>query len=506
MASRTQKTVKNIYVSTIFLIVETILKFISRTAFINYLGAEILGLNTTIWNILNFLNLAELGVGTAITVTLYRPIFNNNHESINEIIALQGHFYKWISTIILGGGLIVMGFFPWIFEKAQVPTWTIYATFLVLLFSSLIGNFVNYRQTLLVADQKAYKIAYSNQSVLIIRRILQILAICYLQNGYVWWLVIEALFAVIGAVILRWVTNREYPYLGGVTKPFKELRHKYNSVSKKISQLIYHNITVFIVRETTPLIIYGFISLTEVAIYGNYMTVMLGLYQLSSVVLRGITHGVGNLVAEGNMNNIIKVYKELFIVRFILSSIIFWGLIMFMDSFIKLWVGKDYLLGNLTLWLMAGFLFIRMNRAIIDVFINAYGLYDDIKSPILEGIANLSLAIVGGYLYGLNGIIGGSMVGTLIVILIWKPYYLFHRGFKMSVRLYYRVYMHCALVFIPVGVIAGYIVSVIHINPSSSWLNLALLAIIGSGICAIGLTSVLYFTSSSMRSSVKRFV
>lgn len=506
MVSRTRKTVKNISVSTIFLIVETILKFLSRSVFIEYIGTEILGLNTTIWNILNFLNLAELGVGTAITVTLYRPLLNNDRESINEILALQGHFYKWISIVILFGGFVVMGFFPWIFEKAQVPTWTIYATFLVLLFCSVIGNFVNYRQTLLVADQKAYKISYSGKSVMIIKRLLQILAIYCLPEGYVWWLILETVFAIIGAIAIRWVTNKEYPFLCNVDKTFKDLRHKYKSVSEKISQLIYHKITTFIVSETTPLIIYGFISLTEVAVYGNYMTIMVGLYQLSFVILSGITPGVGNLVAEGNMDNIIKVYKELFIVRFIFSAVVFWGLMMFMDSFIALWVGREYILGNLTLWLLAGFLFIRMNRTPVDIFINAYGLFDDVKSPIIEGITNLSLAIAGGYFYGLNGIIAGSIIGTLVVILIWKPYYLFHRGFNMSVRLYYRLYMQCALVFIPVAILTVYVVGLFHINPSSSWLNLVVSSIIGSGICAISMIGILYFLSFSMRSFIKRFV
>lgn len=505
MVSRTQKTVKNIYVSTIFLIVETILKFVSRSVFIDYLGTEILGLNTTIWNILNFLNLAELGVGTAITVTLYRPLLNNDWESIKEIIALQGHFYKWISTIILVGGFIVMGFFPWIFEKANVPAWTIYATFLVLLFSSVIGNFVNYRQTLLVADQKAYKIAYSGKSIVILKRLLQILAVYYLSNGYVWWLVIETVFAVIGAIAIRWVTNKEYPYLSNIDKTFKDLRHKYKSVSEKISQLIYHNIAGFIVRETTPLIIYGFISLTEVAIYGNYMTVMVGLYQLSFVVLSGITPGVGNLVAEGNMNRIISVYKELFIVRFIFSAVILWGLMMFMDSFIILWVGQEYILSNLTLWLLAGFLFIRMNRTPVDIFINAYGLFDDIKSPIFEGITNLSLAILGGYLYGLNGIIAGSIIGTLVVILIWKPYYLFHRGFKEGTGLYYSLYGKCLTIFVGVGASISFFIKYYSISICTTWSELISRGFICGIVFTFILSIVFYITSSSMRQFVHRF-
>lgn len=73
--TRTEKSVRNAKVALIFYLVQILLGFFSRKAFFDYLGSEILGLNTTVANLLGFLNLAELGIGTSVGYFLYKPLF-----------------------------------------------------------------------------------------------------------------------------------------------------------------------------------------------------------------------------------------------------------------------------------------------------------------------------------------------------------------------------------------------------------------------------------------------
>lgn len=142
-SSRTAKSIKNAKVALIFYFINIVLQFFSRKVFLDYLGAEVLGLNTTAQNLLGFLNLAELGIGSAISYALYRPLFNKDSQTINEIVSVQGWLYRKVAVVVVVAACVLMCFFPLIFEKAKVPLWYTYASFSVLLFSALLGYIFN---------------------------------------------------------------------------------------------------------------------------------------------------------------------------------------------------------------------------------------------------------------------------------------------------------------------------------------------------------------------------
>ena len=101
--ARTKNSLRNSFVAVGLQIVSLIIGFWSRRIFLNHLGTEVLGLNTTATSLLQFLNLAEMGIGSAIAVTLYKPIFDGDRQSIKEIVALQGWMYRIIALIVMGG-------------------------------------------------------------------------------------------------------------------------------------------------------------------------------------------------------------------------------------------------------------------------------------------------------------------------------------------------------------------------------------------------------------------
>ena len=113
--SRTIKSIKNAEVSVIYYTINLILGFWSRNVFYKYLGSEVLGLDTTASTLLSFLNLAELGVGGSVAYFLYKPMFDNDTKTMNEIVALQGWIYRRIAFFIIIASGILMCFFPWIF-------------------------------------------------------------------------------------------------------------------------------------------------------------------------------------------------------------------------------------------------------------------------------------------------------------------------------------------------------------------------------------------------------
>lgn len=100
--SRVKKSLLNARVNLIFYFLTLILSFFSRKIFLDTLGADFVGLTGTLQNLLGFLNLAELGIGSAIGYVLYKPLFEHDEGKINEIISVFGYLLSLDRFYYLG--------------------------------------------------------------------------------------------------------------------------------------------------------------------------------------------------------------------------------------------------------------------------------------------------------------------------------------------------------------------------------------------------------------------
>lgn len=434
--SRTKKTLLNARVNLIFYFLTLVLSFFSRKIFLDSLGTEFIGFTGTLQNLLGFLNLAELGIGSAIGYVLYKPLYEHDQQKINEIISVMGYLYRWIGFIILGAGLILACFLPLIFPNTQFDLGLIFFAYFSFLASSLIGYFVNYRQNLLGADQRNYIVTGYFQSMTIIKTLVQ-MVLAYYTGSYYLWLAIELIFGIVYSFVLNHKINAAYPWLRADVKQGKQLFKKYPEVMIKTKQLFVHQINGFIQFQMTPFLTYAFVSLKVVAYYGNYTLIVDKLAILMNTFLGSIGASVGNLIAEGNEKRIYDVFYEHATVRFYCASAISFILYSLLEPFIALWIGEVYLLERTVLILVVLKIYIQISAGSVPPFLFGYGLFSDVWSSIIQSIIFLLSAVVGGFLYGLNGIITASIVSIFIIQGIWKPFYLFRKGFKKSVLLYW---------------------------------------------------------------------
>lgn len=502
--NRTKKSIRNSVVAVSLQVIALLIGFWSRRIFLNHLGTEVLGLNTTANSLLQFLNLAELGIGSAIAFTLYKPIFDDDKNSIKEIVALQGWMYKIIALIVMGGSAILMCFFPMIFSKTPLPLWYAYASFGVLLYSSLLGYFFNYKQILLDAHQLNYKIQLSVKLISIFKLVAQALTIKFLDNGYIWWLILEVVFATITAIVLRRTVNRTFPYIAEKVSTPAALRHKYPDIVTMVKQLFVHKIAGFFVTQTTPLIIYAFASLTLVAKYGNYLIFTSNLSAILGACFMGLTASVGNMIASGDRELTVKTFRELFSIRFLITTVCSFCLLLLVEPFIKLWIGPEYILDKSTLLLIVIAFYIQNSRGSVDVFKDAYGLFSDVWAPIAESALCFGLSVLGGNFWGLNGILGGYIVGEILIVKIWKPIFLFRHGLQQPYWKYLWLNLKHLVIGLLVLAVVALIANSIPVDPSSSFGMFFLLAFIVFIACSLLLFVLLFATERGMRDFVRR--
>lgn len=467
MSNRTQKGLKNSVVALLYYVLSIILGFVSRKVFLEHLGADILGLNTTANNLLGFLNLAELGIGSAIAFTLYKPLAFKDNETVKEIVTVQGWLYRKIANFVLIGACILGCFFPLIFAKTGLPLWYAYTSFGIYLYSSLLTYYVNFKQIVLSANQEEYKITFSYKFVLLFQSVCQIIALSLFSHPYIWWLAIQFVFSTLAAIILNRVIKRDYSFLDIKLSEGKHLNRKYPVIIQKVKQLFVHKISGFVLTQTSPLIIYAFTTLRDVAIYGNYILIVNNVTLMFTSVFNGVTAGVGNLVAEGDHKRIMNLFQELFSARFFLATVFIFVLYQMMESFITLWLGAEYIMPKITLVIILCNMYIMMTRTTIDAYISAYGLYQDIYAPVIEACLNLGLSILLGKYFGITGILSGTLISMMAVVMIWKPYFVFTRAFKESIVVYLNMYVRHIVCFAISTFTSTIIVKTILINPSN---------------------------------------
>ena len=434
--SRVKKSLLNARVNLIFYFLTLALSFFSRKIFLDNLGADFVGLSGTLGNILGFLSLAEMGVGIAVSYHLYKPIQEGNKEQINELVSVFGYLYQKIGIFIGLGGVIISLFIPLIFRNSGFEIGLIYFAFYAILVSSLFSYFINYRQILLSADQRGYVVTVYLQGAAYVKIFLQ-MAVAYYLNNYYLWIMLEVLFGVISCIILNWKIRTTYPWLDATASKGKQAFSKHKSIVTYTKQIFIHKIKDFLLTQSDQILVFAFVSLKMVAYYGNYTLITSKLTQLFGSFMGSIWASVGNLVAEGNKEKTLKVFWEIQSVFYLIAGFVVFSVYHFIDPFICLWLGEEYILDETILVLLLVNVFFMLIRSAVDMFNNAYGHYADIWSAWAEGSTNVVVTILLAPSMGISGILLGKIVSLLLFVILWKPYYLYHSGFKMSVKKYW---------------------------------------------------------------------
>ncbi|SIQ77571.1 lipopolysaccharide biosynthesis protein [Maribacter ulvicola] len=502
--SRLAKTIKNAKVGLFFHVLFIASQFISRKIFLDGLGDEFMGIVSTLGSFLTFINLADLGIGTAIGYTLYKPLHKNDHKEINHIIQFFGHIYKKIGFFILTGSILLSLFFPFIFNDVTINLWLVYLTFFGLLTASLLGYFFNYHMILLQADQKDYIVAKYYQSFNISKILLQAISVYYLQS-FVLWISLEVLTGLIYTVFIRKKIAKEYPWLVLSTTVTKGERkfESYTSLVTKIKQISIHKIGEFLASGLDNILIFFFLSAELVAYFANYQLVLVNLGTLVTKVFAGSKASVGNLVAENNPQSIKQVFWEMMVLRYFIGGFGAINIFYLINPFIGLWLGEKYTLSENTIIIFAAIFFLRQIVQPTEVFKQAYGLYDDVWAPIVKSGINLTLSIILVQQLGISGLLIGTFISVLSIEGIWRPYYVYKRGFKNSHKQYLSGVIKLLLTFALNVIITIYILSLINLEPIS-FMQWSLNALVVSLVSGIGFGFLLYISNSYCRDVIQR--
>lgn len=437
MGERVHRSVMNVKVGIVFYVLSLIPAFFARKVFLDCLGAEFIGMTGMLMNILSFLSIAELGIGTSIVYFLYKPLQQDDHAKVCEVMSMLAWLYRCIGFIIGGCGFVVSLFFPWWFGNLSTGLPLVYFAFYSFLASSMAGYIFNYKHLLVGANQKQYLVNAYMQSISIVQSITQIILAWYYRNLWLW-VVVGLIFTIIGITIFNIRIRQLYPWLHVNLKEGRQNLKKYPEVLRKTRQIFVQRIKDFILYRSDEILVGIFVNVVKVAYYGNYTIITSKLVFLVNILSDGMSAGVGNLVAEGNIKNTMKVFWELMALRFVNTGMVVFALLLLIQPFIGCWFGKQYILDDVILYLLTFNLFIYISRGVVDMYISAHGLFSDVWAAWTELFLNLAITISLAPFLGIPGILLGKILSVFFIALLWKPYFLFSRGLKISFYIYWK--------------------------------------------------------------------
>ena len=182
---------KNVYLNSGVALVGQILQilagFLVRSMFVRYLGKNYLGYEAVFSNILQMLNMADLGISVAVTAFLYRPLAEQDNDAITALMYLYKRIYQVIGAVVALFGIGASFFLSVLIPDADCGMWELRCYFFISLAGTVFTYYLAYKRTLLLADQKSYVVMIIDTMVSLAASVCQILILLFVP-GYAWYL------------------------------------------------------------------------------------------------------------------------------------------------------------------------------------------------------------------------------------------------------------------------------------------------------------------------------
>lgn len=433
--SRLSYSLINSFVSTTAQIITVLIGFFLQSVFIKSLGATYLGVKGLFSNILTVLSFTELGIGTAITFSLYKPLAEDNKHVVSLVMHFFKRAYEIIGVVVGVLGILIIPFIHLMIHKS-VPH--IYLFYILYLTNTVISYFYTYKRTLLNADQKNYINQINQITFRIIQSVLQ-LVVLYLFKSFLWFLIIQLACTFISNVLISVKVNKMYPYLldkklydGKLPEYTKDeiIKNTIGSVGSKIG--------IIVVDSTDNVLISFFKGLYWVGLYSNYMLVVNNLINVFGQALGAVTASVGNLNAESDDRDYqYEIFNRCFYIDYFCTFVCSTCLLTLFNPFISVWVGARYRFNFLLVFAIVINFVLKGLRQTCFSFIGAYGLYPkDGKKAVIESIVNFVLSII--YIKYCNLGVLGVVLGTVssnVLVNWYEPYMVIKYGIRLPNKL-----------------------------------------------------------------------
>ncbi len=440
--SRIKNSIRNSGFGVFTQIATIAINFLVRSFFIAYLSIEYLGLNGLFTNILIMLSLAELGIGGAIIYSMYKPAAENDFKKLAALMGFYKTVYFRIGLLILALGLVLIPFLQYI-VNSTLDNKHVILIYLLYLLNTTISYFFIYKSSIIRVHQQEYILSLYKLIFNVLKASLQLFIIVKYQS-FIGYLIIQIISTFFENYLISLHANRKYPFI--------LLKEKLDNQEKKtiwtnIKALMIYKVGSTVMDGIDNIVISAFLTLSLVGYLSNYTLIIGSLMMVTGKVISAITASVGNFVAKESEEKNEKLLSNLTYLNFLIFGFSFIALNTLLNPFIEIWLGNDFKLSYLEVFVLSlnFYVYSMMNsiwmfRSTMGLFI--YGRY----RPLYSAAINLILSIALVSYIGLVGVLLATTISRLITNVWFDPLIVYKYGLKKSPKEYYEKWIKYFLV------------------------------------------------------------
>lgn len=454
--SRTKNAVKNVKTGFMLQIISKVLAFIVRTVFIKVLNSEYLGVNGLFTNILTMLSFAELGIGTAIIFNMYKPVAEEDEEKIKSLMKLYKKAYNTIGIVVFLLGICVIPFMKYIIKEVPNIKENIIFIYVLFLINTSSSYFFTYKKSIISAHQQESIINKLDSVFYVVKSILEIVFLVLTKN-YIVYLIVQILCTIFENLLISYKANKMFPYLK--EKNAKELsKGERNSIFSNVKSLVVYKLGVSILGGTDNIIISALMGVSAVGLCSNYTLIIESIKGFIMSIYNGITASVGNLNVAESSEKKEKILYDLTFINFWIYGFCAVMLMILLNPFIELWLGKEYILSIWVPIAMATNFFVCGLRTPAYTYRVTMGLFKKGRiTPFIASVVNIVLSILLGKIIGVSGVIWATAISQIFSYCLIDPYLIYKYELKTSIKPYVlRNINYYLAFFITIGACFGF--------------------------------------------------
>lgn len=431
--SRSKTVYLNSAITLFTQVIQVLLGFIVRKLFIEKLGTSYLGYNAVFSNILQMLNLADLGIGVAITSFLYKPLAENDQGRISALMKIYKRLYQIIGLVVLCIGLCVSGIIGLLIPDAECSDFQLRCLFYINLAGTVATYYLAYKRTLLIADQKSYITSAVDISTFLIFTVCQIIVLLFAPN-YAIYAILTVFKNVVSNIIISKKAQKIYGNLEtNDTELYKEYKPK---IIQYIKDVFISRIGAYVYYGTDNIILSVFKGASITGLLSNYTLITNQVLSVINLVFSAIQSTYGNYISVNpERQKQIKMTDMYISVNYYIGNFCMLCILFLSQPFVSLVFGSQYTLSDSTLfWLSINFLLTIMIQLPSQIF-TIYRLFHfDRPIIIISALVNIIVSVNLVRPLGIDGVLIGTFITSLI--------YLFSRYFVISKKVFKNSFGH----------------------------------------------------------------